>query len=265
MTRTIKFTVITVVYNGLPHIVQAVESVINQDYPALEYIVIDGGSTDGTLAALAPYLDRFAYFVSEPDKGIYDAMNKGLSKATGDYVIFKNADDWFCEGALDQAALFLAARPVDLLSGNTLKVWSENPLTVSEIKPTLSGLRVRTTLDHRCTFIKRTLHQQVPYDLRFRLVADYVAIVTMLNRGVTWAHLDQPISYMRTGGASDRFKVINENYRAQKQLFGAWHASRVWLQNTWRFYRWTTMNRMLKLFFGEKRYQAWKGRKAKQA
>ena len=80
-----KISIITVVYHAADTIEQTIRSVVEQDYPNIEYIIIDGGSTDGTLDVIKKYEDRIAYWVSEPDKGIYDAMNKGLSAATGDY------------------------------------------------------------------------------------------------------------------------------------------------------------------------------------
>lgn len=88
-------TVVTVVRNGAAHIARTVESALAQDYPALELVVVDGASTDGTLAALAPWRTRLAQLVSEPDRGIYDAMNKGLRLATGEFVVFMNCGDVF--------------------------------------------------------------------------------------------------------------------------------------------------------------------------
>ncbi|WP_455666787.1 glycosyltransferase family 2 protein [Phocaeicola sp.] len=87
-------SVVTVVYNAVATIEQTILSVVNQTYPYIEYIIIDGGSTDGTVDIIRKYVDRIAYWVSEPDNGIYDAMNKGGLKATGDFIQFLNAGDW---------------------------------------------------------------------------------------------------------------------------------------------------------------------------
>ena len=90
------FSIITITYNAVRLVEQTLLNVLSQSYPNIEYIVIDGGSTDGTVDIIKRYESGLAYWVSEPDKGIYDAMNKGLQKATGDYVWFINAGDSLC-------------------------------------------------------------------------------------------------------------------------------------------------------------------------
>lgn len=90
---SLKISVVTVCYNMAQYIETTIKSVLSQNYPNLEYIVIDGGSTDGTLQIIEKYKDRLAYYVSEPDNGMYDAINKGFSKATGDVIAWINADD----------------------------------------------------------------------------------------------------------------------------------------------------------------------------
>jgi len=93
MPKTPTISIITVVYNSLDLLAGTIESVMSQTYSNIEYIVVDGGSTDGTVAIIEKYADHISQWVSEPDKGLYDAMNKGLKMATGDYVWFMNAGD----------------------------------------------------------------------------------------------------------------------------------------------------------------------------
>ena len=98
------FSIITITYNAV-RLVQTLLNVLSQSYPNIEYIVIDGGSTDGTVDIIRRYESGLAYWVSEPDKGIYDAMNKGLQKATGDYVWFINAGDTLCSSDTVQSVV----------------------------------------------------------------------------------------------------------------------------------------------------------------
>ena len=98
------FSIITITYNAVRLVEQTLLNVLSQSYPNIEYIVIDGGSTDGTVDIIRRYESGLAYWVSEPDKGIYDAMNKGLQKATGDYVWFINAGDSLCSSDTVQAS-----------------------------------------------------------------------------------------------------------------------------------------------------------------
>ena len=116
-------TVVTVVFNDVQHIEDTILSVVNQTYPNIEYIIIDGGSTDGTVDIIKKYEERIAYWVSEPDKGIYDAMNKGIQKATGEWINFMNAGDEFVDAnVLDKLFFAKTVANVDVIYGNTVRV-----------------------------------------------------------------------------------------------------------------------------------------------
>ena len=97
-----KVSIITVVFNGAQYIEQTIKSVINQDYNNIEYIIIDGGSTDGTQEIIKKYEKDIAFWISEKDTGIYSAMNKGWRKSTGDIIAMLNADDYYLEGAISK-------------------------------------------------------------------------------------------------------------------------------------------------------------------
>lgn len=120
-----KVSVITVVYNGIDYIESTILSVLNQDYINLEYIIIDGGSTDGTLDIIKKYEDRIFYWLSEPDHGIYDAMNKGVAVATGIWIHFRNCGDYFYSDNVI-SAIFTQIIPNDvtIIYGNC-RMWDE--------------------------------------------------------------------------------------------------------------------------------------------
>ena len=108
----LKISIITVSYNAAATIERTILSVIRQTYPHMEYIVIDGGSTDGTVDIIRKYEDQIAYWVSEPDQGIYDAMNKGIRRATGDYIYFLGADDWLRDDqVMQEVSEFIRLHP----------------------------------------------------------------------------------------------------------------------------------------------------------
>lgn len=118
----LKISVVTVCYNAVETLEETMLSVLHQTYPDIEYIIIDGGSTDGTVDIIKKYADRLAYWVSEPDKGIYDAMNKGIDIATGDYINFMNAGDKFYQHNTVASLLesFTIMEPTTIIYGDTL-------------------------------------------------------------------------------------------------------------------------------------------------
>ena len=117
-----KVSIITVVYNGANFIEQTIKSVISQDYNNLEYIIIDGGSTDGTQDIIKKYDDKIAFWVSEKDSGIYNAMNKGWRKASGDFIGILNADDYYLEGTITQVVNAFTNSGADIVYGGMTKL-----------------------------------------------------------------------------------------------------------------------------------------------
>ena len=123
-----KVTVVTVVFNDVAHIENTMLSVIGQTYKKIEYIVIDGKSNDGTTSLIRQYSDRIATWISEPDKGIYDAMNKGLALASGDYVIFMNSGDEFMDNAVLEHVFDSISGYPDVIYGHTIGIHKNGKL-----------------------------------------------------------------------------------------------------------------------------------------
>jgi glycosyltransferase involved in cell wall biosynthesis len=164
-------SVITVVYNGVATLEKTLQSVFRQTWPHIDYVLVDGGSTDGTLQVIDRYRLRLGAFVSEPDKGIYDAMNKGIRLAKGDYVFFLGSDDFLHDEKVF-AGIFGDAQNLqfDLIYGNVIspsyKGWYDGPFTFPKL--------LNRNISHQAIFYKRAVFQRTgDYDLRYRIHADW--------------------------------------------------------------------------------------------
>lgn len=177
-----KFSLITVTYNAGAVLEDTIQSIITQTYKNVEYILIDGASTDNTMRIIERYRDHIHTVVSEPDQGLYDAMNKGLSLATGDYVCFLNAgdclheDDTLLSMVHSVAANHEAPCPPDVLYGDTALVDSEGHfLRMRRLTPpehlTWKSFRHGMLVCHQAFFARRAIAPQ--YDLRYRFSADF--------------------------------------------------------------------------------------------
>jgi len=206
--NTGKVSVITVVYNGVHTIRFAIESVLSQDYPSLEYIVIDGGSTDGTLDILQEYKDRIHYLISEPDKGIYDAMNKGLKVCTGEWVALLNADDTYAHNQVlskvQQCFYTTLAEAVygDLnyvnAKGRVLRRWKSGSYNKNKF---LWGWMP----PHPSFFLKKKAYDHYGlFSLSLKYAADYELMLRMLFKHGLQAHyIPEVLVKMRAGGVSN--------------------------------------------------------------
>ncbi|WP_431434868.1 glycosyltransferase family 2 protein [Bacteroides hominis] len=177
-----KVSVITVVYNGIDYIESTILSVLNQDYINLEYIIIDGGSTDGTLDIIKKYEDRIFYWLSEPDHGIYDAMNKGVAVATGVWIHFRNCGDYFYSDNVI-SAIFTQIIPNDvtIIYGNC-RMWDEFGYWDATPNILRQSYKKRMPFFHPASFIRSDYHKSHLYNLRYRSSADYAFFYDCLEK-----------------------------------------------------------------------------------
>ena len=225
---TPKFSVITVCYNAQATIEDTIQSVIAQTYHHVEYIIVDGASKDRTLSIINRYRDRIATVVSEPDKGLYDAMNKGLRLATGDYVCFLNAGDSFHEDDTLQQMVHtlreLTELP-DVLYGETELVDAEGHFVrMRRLQApehlTWRSFRHGMLVCHQAFFAKRTLAE--PYDLRYRFSADFDWCIRIMKKSKVLhnTHLTL-IDYLEEGMTTRNHKAsLHERFRIMTKHYG---------------------------------------------
>lgn len=174
-----KFSIITINYNNCAGLRKTIESVVNQTYTDFEYIVIDGGSTDGSAEVIREYADRIDYWVSEPDKGIYNAMNKGTLKATGEYLNFMNSGDCFhSSDVLKEIAA--QGYSADIITGRRMNAERTSMMIDSGSEGVTMILFYIRALGHQSSFIKNELLNKYPYDENFKIVSDWKFFIEAL-------------------------------------------------------------------------------------
>lgn len=170
----LKITIVTVSYNANRLIRNTLLSVINQTYSNIEYIVVDGGSNDGTVEIIKQYEKALDYWVSEPDKGIYDAMNKGINKATGDYIIFMNSGDSFVSNETVERIFCNRIDDNSIVYGKTIGNYGMVKLS-QPLNPFFRNLSycAGVGICHQSVFVPTKLAKMHPFNLRYKVCADY--------------------------------------------------------------------------------------------
>jgi glycosyltransferase involved in cell wall biosynthesis len=209
-------SVVTAVFNGRSYIQDCLESVLNQNYPNIEHIVMDGGSTDGTLEVLRQYDDRIALWKSEPDKGVYDAWNKALTEARGEWICFLGADDEFLPGAVS-AYMALAASHPEAEYLNSRERWLHaDGYERTRGKPwTWPGILRQMCMAHVGSMHRRTLFDRLgTYDLSFGTAADYELLLRARGTLRT-AYMPITTVMMRGGGMTEGRSALANATRAK--------------------------------------------------
>lgn len=184
---TIKFSIITVVFNGEAYIQETISSVLQQDYKNVEYIIIDGGSTDKTLSIIKPYLKQLHHFISELDNGMYHAINKGIEKATGDYILILNADDYLYQGnTLSEIQKCICKKNYNFFYCNIIRrkdnLFRKIRLKKYSLQEVLASEHC-TFIPHPSFFISRKYIEEFKliYDLKYKYASDFDYILTALK------------------------------------------------------------------------------------
>jgi len=210
-----KISIITVSYNSAKTIETTFMSVLQQTYSNIEYIVIDGGSTDNTLKIAKKYSEIITVLVSEQDNGLYDAMNKGISLATGDVIGLINSDDLFCDpDALNKVAkVFKKNKNLDSIYADLFYVSQQDINKIS--RRWVSGIQRKFKYGwhpaHPTFYIKKTIYDRYGlFDLSFKLAADFEIMLRFLDKhNISTTYLKEPLVKMRLGGETNKsFKNI---------------------------------------------------------
>jgi glycosyltransferase involved in cell wall biosynthesis len=216
-------SVITIVFNNVRDIERTMQSVLSQSYPYIEYLVIDGASTDGTKEVIEGYKDSLACYRSEPDKGIYDAMNKGLALATGDYVLFMNSGDEIYDPET-VSAVFASADDADIYYGET-EMYNENWDSLGQRRHkapenfSWRSFKYGMSISHQAVYIKRVITD--PYDLRYKYSADIDWIIKAAKNAKMIVNTRRYVAKYLVGGISkqkhldslkERFHIFSKYY-----------------------------------------------------
>ena len=206
-----KVSLITVVFNCEDYIEQCIQSVLAQDYLELEYIIIDGRSSDGTRSIIERYTQQLSYYVPEPDYGMYDALNKGIAAATGELIGIVNADDYLIDiNIISTVAAYLIRHNADAVYGNLNYVERLKPTVVKRSwrsdTASRTDLRLGWMPAHPTLFIKKVCFQKYGYySLKHGTAADYELVLRFFFKHHLHAvFLNKLIVHMRTGGVSNR-------------------------------------------------------------
>lgn len=210
-------TIITITFNNLEGLKSTLKSVSEQQNKNFEHWVIDGGSTDGTLEYLETYQKHPIQFISEPDKGIYDAMNKGIERARGSWTIFMNAGDFFAQSDVLSKVVF--SEHLAVIYGNSRINYEggfERLMIAGETQHLWKGM----SFTHQATFLKTSLIKERKYDLNYKYCADFNQIFGMYLEGLKFAKTTIIIAQIEAGGISDseRYKATAEVYSINRKL-----------------------------------------------
>jgi glycosyltransferase involved in cell wall biosynthesis len=194
-------SIITIVYNGVNHIEKTIESVLGQTYKHIEYIIIDGGSTDGTIEVIKKFEPRLAYWVSEPDKGISDAFNKGIKKAKGQIIGIINADDWYEETAVELAVKNMEG--FDIVYGDLQ--FLKNGKRDFILQGNHKDLTRVMTVNHPTAFVRKEIYETYGlFDEKYRCAMDYDLMLRFKINNCRFKHIPAVLTNMRWNGMSDK-------------------------------------------------------------
>ena len=207
-----KFSIITVTYNAASCLENSIKSVIDQNYSNIEYIIIDGGSKDGTLDIIKRYSNYISFWISEKDNGIYDAINKGLSHATGDFVLILGSDDLLYEQNILSIISKNIVRPDYIHYGN-VKWKGTNQIRCGKFNVFKWGW---ANIPHQAIFYPRSVYKMFKYDEQYRIYADYAYNLNLIKNGIHFYYIDAIVTNYSIDGFSATNSGKDANFSKDK-------------------------------------------------
>lgn len=220
-------TIITVVFNGASYLEDTIKSVMNQTYDNVEYIIIDGGSTDGTLGIIKKYENQIDYWVSEADSGIYNAWNKGLTLVSGDIIGFLNADDYYDLRTIESIVPFFIDNRYQITYGNTQ--FLRNELCIGFNNSLFNPEKIYNGFGfmHTTVFTSINIYKKIGlFNESFRIAGDTDWLIRAYKEDVTFKKLDN-LTYMRDGGISDKFESQGFNEFTSSLIHNGFNSNKI--------------------------------------
>ncbi len=214
-----KLTIITITKNDLKGLEVTAESVFNQSFIDYEYILIDGDSNDGSKEFIQSIAIKLSFWLSEPDKGIYNAMNKGIQKANGTYLMFLNSGDRFCNNhVLEQ--FFLEDSNADVIHGNVIKMDAFNNLTIKKSDSSYnltSAYFLYDTIYHQGSFIRKSVFDKFGlYDENYKIISDWIMFLKLAINKCYFEYKNIDIAYFDSGGISSLYPDLIVKEKTQE-------------------------------------------------
>jgi glycosyltransferase involved in cell wall biosynthesis len=249
-------SIITVCRNSEKYLEQCIQSVVSQTYRDIEYIVIDGGSTDRTLDIIKKYENKITRWISEPDKGIYDAMNKGNKLANGDYILFLNSDDYlYSKDSIKKALTISCDKEMPLLIIAKVKVAIDNEVLDQNYGFTNSIFPGIESICHQAILIKKDIYKKIPYNTKYKIAGDFDLWLKLQNLGLLKPkYIDQFLTVFRLGGAATKdTRALYSRYIERQKIYFAYRKNAVLFAfGLLRSILIATVKAILEMLFGKK-------------
>lgn len=222
-------SVVTVVWNAGNLLEHTIESVRQQTYDNIEFIVIDGGSRDGTLDVLRRFDNDIDYWISETDRGIYDAMNKGILACSGELIGIIGAGDWYSPDAIENVVNTYVRTDADVVYGDVELVDCETGVSCKRESKAELMPKTMSSISHPSTFTKACIYRARPFDISFQIAADYDLFLYLYLNGYLFAHSNALITHILSGGVSASYATIVEVYIVHRKNYGIIKALKIFV------------------------------------